>query len=175
MAKIKFDNPNEVEAFHAKESWVPVVLGGIPVALVCAAICFIIAGPADRSDLLPIAIVASVIVVLLSRVPHIIKNLQTDVYVTNKRFYHRQGIINIEDHVCDLSSITDVTVDPTVLGRIFNYADVTIQTKAGDDDFVLKEIANAYRMRQTINVSRDIDEDAGKQPAPAAPAQIHRR
>ena len=33
MARIKFDNPNEVMKFHAQESWVPVVLGGIPVAL----------------------------------------------------------------------------------------------------------------------------------------------
>ena len=30
---IQFDSPDEVEVFHAKESWVPVVLGCIPILI----------------------------------------------------------------------------------------------------------------------------------------------
>ena len=170
MARIKFDNPNEVMKFHAQESWVPVVLGGIPVAAVCAIVCVIIALPMNRMDLLPYAIAASVIITLASRLPHIIANWKTDVVVTNRRLYYRRGIIKVRDHVCDLTSITDIAVDPSVIGRIFNYANVTIQTQAGDDDFVLKEIKNAYKMRQAINTGRDAAGRQGQQ-RPRTPRQ----
>lgn len=154
MARIVFDNPDEQERFHAKESWVPVVLGGIPVALVCGLIVFLIHQFVNK-DWLPISIAAAVVVTLLSRVPHILDNWKTDVVVTDRRLYYRRGIIDIKDHVTDLSSITDVTVDPNLFGRIFKYADVTVQTQAGEDDFELKEIKDAYELRRVINQGRD--------------------
>jgi uncharacterized membrane protein YdbT with pleckstrin-like domain len=117
-------------------------------------------------------VLASIVIVLISRVPHIVDNWRTDVMVSDRRLYYRHGIIDIKDHVTDLGSITDVTVDPSILGRIFNYANVRIQTKAGDDDFVLKEIADAYTMRKVINVGRDDLEGAG---APAQPARRPQR
>ena len=158
MAGFRFDSPQEVERFHAKESWVPVVFGGIPVALACAAVSALLVYFAGVS--VPICVLASIAIVLLSRVPHIVDNWRTDVMVSDRRLYYRHGIIDIKDHVTDLGSITDVMVDPSILGRMFNYADVRIQTKAGDEDFVLKEIANAYEMRRVINTARDTLEDA---------------
>lgn len=154
MARIVFDNPDEQERFHAKESWVPVVLGGIPVALVCGLIVFLIHQFVNK-DWLPISIAAAVVITLLSRIPHIVDNWKTDVIVTDRRLYYRRGIIDIKDHVTDLSSITDVTVDPNLFGRIFKYADVTVQTQAGEDDFELKEIKDAYELRRVINQGRD--------------------
>ena len=173
MARIKYDNPDEREMFHAKESWVPVVIGAIPVALICAIISFLVvrfAAPNVQSAPV-ICVLASILVVIASRIPHIIDNWRTDVVVTDRRLYYRRGIIDVKDHVTDLGSITDVTIDPSIAGRIFGYADVRIQTKAGDDDFVLKEIKDAYRMRQVINVGRDKLDQA---PAPR-PAQGQRR
>ena len=154
MARIVFDNPDEQERFHAKESWVPMVLGGIPVALVCGLIVFLIHQFVNK-DWLPISIAAAVVITLLSRIPHIVDNWKTDVVVTDRRLYYRRGIIDIKDHVTDLSSITDVTVDPNLFGRIFKYADVTVQTQAGEDDFELKEIKDAYELRRIINQGRD--------------------
>lgn len=166
MSRIKFDNPAEHELFNAKESWVPVVLGGIPVALVCAAVSFVLAHfvfPGD-SSMLVICVLASILIVLASRVPHILDNWRTDVVITDRRLYYRRGIVDVRDHVTDLGSITDVTIDPTITGRIFGYANVRIQTKAGDDDFVLKEIRDAYKMRQVINTGRDQLEEAPQPP-----------
>jgi len=159
MARITFDNPNEVKKFHAKESWVPVIFGGLIPLAICAIACVVIAVPLGRTDLLPGAVGISVVVVLASRVPHVVDNMRTDVVVTDRRLYYRYGIIDIKDHVCDLGSITDISIDPTILGRMFNYADVRIQTKAGDDDFVLREIADAYQMRKIINLGRDASEE----------------
>ena len=171
MARIRFDNPQERETFHAKESWVPVVLGGVPVALVCGLVSWAVARFVNP-DLLVTCVLASILVTILSRVPHVIDNWRTDVVVTDRRLYYRHGIFDVTDHVTDLGSITDVTVDPTIAGRMFNYANVRIQTKAGDDDFVLKEIADAYTMRKVINVGRDDLEGAG---APAQPARRPQR
>ncbi len=154
MAGIQFDNPDEREAFHAKESWVPVILGGIPVAIVCGGISALIYFFVSK-EWLTVSILVSIAITLLSRIPHIIDNWKTDVIVTDRRLYYRHGIIDIKDHVADLTSITDVTVNPNILGRIFNYADITVQTQAGEDDFELKEIKNAYEMRRVINVNRD--------------------
>lgn len=170
MAGIRFDNPEERETFHAKESWVPVVIGSIPVALVCVLITVAVTVLAGRSDLTLACVLASIVVVLVSRVPHIVDNWRTDVVVTDRRLYYRHGIIDVSDHVTDLGSITDVTIDPSIAGRLFGYANVRIQTKAGDDDFVLKEIKDAYKVRSVINVGRDALETSG-----AASPRPHRR
>ncbi len=152
---IQFDSPDEHEVFHAKESWVPVVLGGIPfvllgiVALVCAWVGF------KNSTVGLILLAVFVVVALASRVPRIIANLDTDVIVTNKRLYARKGIVDIRDQVCDLSNVADVMVDPSVLGRLFDYADVRIQTYAGESDFDLKGIAHPYDMRSAISQGSD--------------------
>ncbi len=166
MARIELDNPNERITFHAKESWVPVIAGGIPVALICGLLSFALVYFVN-AQWLPVCVLVSILITLASRIPHIVDNWRTDVVVTDRRLYYRRGIVDVTDHVTDLGSITDVTVDPTIMGRIFNYANVRIQTQAGDDDFELKEIANAYKMRKIINVGRDV---LSKTPQPPAPA-----
>ena len=163
MSRIKFDNPDERKLFHAKESWVPVLVGAVPVVLVCVLISFVV----ERfvaPDATLWCVLGSLVVVLASRVPHVLDNWRTDVVVTDRRLYYRRGIVDVKDHVTDLGSITDVTIDPSIAGRIFGYADVRIQTKAGDDDFVLKEIRDAYKMRSIINQGRDALEDTPQTP-----------
>ena len=171
MAGIRFDNPNERETFHAKESWVPVVLGAVPVAAACALVVFLVYQFVS-TEWLSLSILVAVAVTLLSRIPHVIDNWRTDVIVTDRRLYYRHGIIDIKDHVCDLSSITDVTVDPSIFGRLFGYADIRIQTQAGEDDFELKEIKDAYEMRRVINTGRDNAASDG--PAPRRPPRRER-
>lgn len=152
---IQFDSPDEVEVFHAKESWIPVILGGIPFILLGIA-ALVVAWWLFKQQTIGLMLLgASVVVAVLSRIPRILANLDTDVVITNKRLYARTGIVDIKDQVCDLSNISDVTVDPSVLGRIFDYADVRVQTFAGDQDFDLRGIAHPYEMRKAINRGSD--------------------
>ena len=65
-----------------------------------------------------------------------------------------------------VTNVSDVTVDPSVFGRLFDYADVRIQTYAGEQDFDLRGIACAYEMRRTISMGMD----AARQ-APSTPRQ----
>ena len=97
-----------------------------------------------------------------------------DVIVTNKRLYARTGIIDIKDQVCDLSNIADVTVDPTLFGRLFDYANVRIQTYAGESDFVLRGIAHAYDMRSAISQGADATRSEGARPRDAYGRDPHR-
>lgn len=151
----RFDNPEEKEIFHAKESWIPVVLGALPIVLVGIA-AFVVAWRFfNKLQIGLIFLGVSVVVAFVTRIPRIIANLDTDVVVTDKRLYARTGIIDIKDQVCDLSNVSDVTVDPSVLGRIFDYANVRIQTYAGDGDFMLRGIAHAYDMRAAISKATD--------------------
>lgn len=156
-SRIRFDNDDEEALFEARESWVPVILAVIPVALLGILACVgvgVFAAPAE--PWMYLCVVAGVVVLaLMVVIPRAIDNWRTDAVVTNRRFYYRRGILDVRDHVCDLDSITDITVDPGLVGRIFGYADVRIQTKAGDDDFVLHDIVDAYDMRKVIHTRKD--------------------
>ena len=160
---IQFDSPDEREVFHAKESWVPLVLGAIPFILL-GILAFVIAWRFFGNTTVGLILLGiSVVAAIVTRVPQIIANLDTDVIVTDKRLYARTGIIDIKDQVCDLSTVSDTTVDPTIFGRIFNYADVRIQTYAGEQDFELHRISRAYDMRKAINRGVDASRAAASQ------------
>ena len=163
---IKFDNPSEVEVFRARESNVPVLLRAIPI-VVLGIVAAVAADLLGYSQYILWIILGFVILTLVIVIPRLVANLATDVVVTDRRLYFRSGIINIKDHVTELSNISDVSIDPTVFGRIFDYADVKIQTIAGEEDFDFREIAHAYDMRRAISAGGDAERDAGRAPKPA--------
>ncbi len=160
---IQFDSPDEREVFHAKESWIPLILGAIPFILL-GILALVIAWRFFGNMTVGLILLGvSVVAAIVTRVPQIVANLDTDVIVTDKRLYARTGIIDIKDQVCDLSTVSDTTVDPTIFGRIFNYADVRIQTYAGEQDFELRRISRAYDMRKAINRGVDASRAAASQ------------
>ena len=168
---IKFDNPNEQEVFRARESNVPVLLGAIPI-IVVGIVAAVIVHLLDHDDWILWVVLATVVIAIIVCVPHLVENLATDVVVTDRRLYFRSGIIKIKDHVTELSNISDVSIDPSIFGRIFNYADVKIQTIAGEEDFDFKEISHAYDMRRAISAGGDAERDAQRAPK-GAPHHHH--
>lgn len=161
---IQFDSPDEHEVFHARESWVPVFLGAIPIVLV-GIIGLVMAWRLLNNPQAGLIVCGvAIAIAIVTRIPIIIANVDTDVVITNKRLYARTGIIDIKDQVCDLSNVSDVTVDPSVMGRLFDYADVRIQTYAGESDFELKRIAHAYEMRKAISHGSDAAKNDRPQP-----------
>ena len=164
---IQFDSPDEVEVFHAKESWIPVILGAIPFVLFGIAALVVAWWLFKQQTIGLVALGVFIVVAVVTRIPRILANLDTDVIITNKRLYARTGIVDIKDQVCDLANISDVTVDPSILGRIFDYADVKVQTFAGDQDFDLRGIAHPYEMRRAISQGSDAAKDT------RTPSRIH--
>lgn len=152
---IQFDSPDEREVFHAKESWIPLILGAVPFVLIGIVLLAIAWRLFNQQTVGLILLGVSIVAAVITRIPRAIANLDTDVVVTDKRLYARTGIVDIKDQVCDLSNVSDVTVDPTIFGRMFDYADVRIQTYAGESDFELRGIAHAYDMRKAISQGAD--------------------
>lgn len=157
---IQFDSPDEHEVFHAKESWIPVILGGSWLLLLGIIALFVSWYFFNNAMVGLVLLVLCIVAAVITRIPIIIAHLDTDIIVTNRRLYARTGIVDIKDQVCDLTNVSDVTVDPTFFGRVFDYADVRIQTYAGESDFELKHIAHAYGMRKAISSGADAIRDS---------------
>jgi uncharacterized membrane protein YdbT with pleckstrin-like domain len=73
----------------------------------------------------------------------------TETDVTNLRVVHKTGFITRKTFEMSLDKIASVEVSQGVLGRIFNYGDVTIAS-VGDTEEELKTIASPLDFRNHI-------------------------
>ena len=73
----------------------------------------------------------------------------TETDVTNLRVVHKKGFITRKTFEMSLDKVASVNVEQTVLGRIFNYGDVTIAS-VGDTEEELKTIASPLEFRNAI-------------------------
>lgn len=73
----------------------------------------------------------------------------TETDVTNLRVVHKTGFITRKTFEMSLDKIASVEVNQGILGRIFNYGDVTIYS-VGDTEEELKTIASPLDFRNHI-------------------------
>ncbi|MBR0991411.1 PH domain-containing protein [Bradyrhizobium japonicum] len=73
--------------------------------------------------------------------------IETD--VTNLRVVHKTGFIKRRTFEMALDKVESVDVDQTILGRIFNYGDVTIRG-VGEGIETIKTIASPLAFRSSI-------------------------
>jgi uncharacterized membrane protein YdbT with pleckstrin-like domain len=52
----------------------------------------------------------------------------TEIAVTNKRFILKRGLISRDTTELNLNRITGLNVDQSIMGRIFNYGDITVES-----------------------------------------------
>lgn len=147
---IKMIRDDEYEVFSTHASIVPNLLRGLPIFLLGVLVTVIAHLWRHETNLTVIVGLVSLGIVILSRIPGCIRALVEPIVVSNRRLYLRKGFIDIDDHIASLSNISDIQVDPTIPGRMFGYADVTIQTIAGEQDFNMKAVSKAYSLRDHI-------------------------
>ena len=147
---IRMSSPEETPVYYTRASLVPTFIRGI-LPLIVAILVTVVAHFVKRDPTFTtlVALIALVLV-LLTRIPGIARALSAPVVVSDRRLYMRHGFIDIDDHICSLASISDVHVDPDIPGRIFGYADVSVQTRAGERDFDMAAVKHAYRLRDEI-------------------------
>lgn len=80
--------------------------------------------------------------------------LTTRLVVTNKRVEGKTGLIHTERMDSRIEQITSVKVSQGLIGKIFKYGTVNINTAGGNYEF--KYIINPERVRKTINNSIDV-------------------
>ncbi|NPA91593.1 MAG: cyclic nucleotide-binding domain-containing protein [Chloroflexi bacterium] len=76
--------------------------------------------------------------------------------VTDRRVVHWERVFPILDRweEIPLNQIQDTTVSANILGQMFNYGTVRIQSAAADGGIIMKHIPNPDRVRNIINQAR---------------------
>ena len=77
--------------------------------------------------------------------------------LTTRRLTQHQGnILTSNQESMSIENITDVDVNMSLLGRIFNYGDITIQTAgSGTAEIYAARLSNADKLRDAIFDVRD--------------------
>jgi len=73
----------------------------------------------------------------------------TETDVTNLRVVHKTGFITRKTFEISIDKVASVEVNQSIMGRILNYGDVTIENM-GDDNQIIKMIASPLAFRSNI-------------------------
>lgn len=74
-------------------------------------------------------------------------------YLADNHLIERKGVLKVWENTYDLDNIRSVSVNQSLIGKIFNFGDVALKMSASggyQGDVVLKEIANPHQYCQLI-------------------------
>ncbi len=81
----------------------------------------------------------------------ILRFLLDKIEVTNKTFYMRQGIFNIDKLVLPVNKIQMVYVKQSLLGRLLNYGDMVFESGAKNGQSCYRYIKNPDKLNYVLN------------------------
>lgn len=81
----------------------------------------------------------------------ILRFLLDKIEVTNKTFYMRQGIFNIDKLVLPVNKIQMVYVKQSLLGRLLNYGDMVFESGAKHGQSCYRYIKNPDKLNYVLN------------------------
>lgn len=117
------------------------------------AVALVVASRMTQVDSLVLACLAAAAVVALAALYWTIAawfhRWTTETDVTNLRVVHKTGFIKRRTFEMSLDKVESVDVNQSILGRIFNYGDVTIRG-VGEGFEVIKTIASPLAFRSSI-------------------------
>ena len=140
--------PGEKVLYSTNAHWIfylPAIVSWIAVLALAAAS---VAVPPMAVLGLPTAAVIAV-VALYFTVQGWFHRLTTETDVTDRRVVHKTGFIKRRTFEIALDKIESVDVEQTILGRIFNYGDVTI-LGVGEGKQTISTIASPLSFRSAI-------------------------
>ena len=140
--------PGEKVLYSTNAHWIfylpAIVAWAVALVLVAASVSF----PPIAVLGLPAAAVI-VVVALYFSVKGWFHRLTTETDVTDRRVVHKTGFIKRRTFEIALDKIESVDVEQTILGRIFNYGDVTIMG-VGEGRQTISTIASPLAFRSSI-------------------------
>lgn len=74
-------------------------------------------------------------------------------YLTQKHIIQRRGILHIEEDVFHFDNIRSISINQSILGKIFNYGDIILKTSASggyQGDVVMVGISDPKRYEEII-------------------------
>ena len=80
------------------------------------------------------------------------RRFTTEIAVTDRRIIVKRGFIRRHTVEVNLQKVGSVDVDQSILGRIFNFGDVTVQVAGGQPE-TLPLIDQPLKLRSTVTAS----------------------
>ena len=93
-----------------------------------------------------------------------------EIAVTNRRFMEKSGVFAVRFYSTDLEKIVRVAIEQSLLGRLFNYGDVTIVT-IGEVSHTTHDVAAPIGLQQSLHARMNRGEEPAS-PPPAPPSDI---
>ena len=147
--------PDEHVLYRGHISWVPLLLRMAPITVIAAAVGGFVWGLTSNFWLGILVFLVLILIGLLSQRKLIHKAISTDIAVTNRRFTSKENIIKVNNKESSLSRIDDTQLRAdSVLQRIFNYGDISIQTLGGEP-YDFKDVARPTLLKEAINTAKD--------------------
>ncbi len=82
-------------------------------------------------------------------IKEVIRDKSTCLAITNERIIGKKGLIAFKSLDTHLTNIDNVQINMTIMGRIFKYGTVVIESRS--DTYIYKSIANPNKMKDIIN------------------------
>ena len=142
--------PGEKVLYSTNAHWIfflPAIAGWI-VAIVFVVLSYLV--PAGAPALLCLSMAAiSAVIALYKTVTAWFHRWTIETDVTNLRVIHKTGFITRKTFEMSLDKVESVDVNQSILGRIFNYGNVTIRG-VGEGVETIKTIASPLAFRNSI-------------------------
>ncbi len=142
--------PGEQVVYRTTVSWtlyIPAI--GLAVgALVVLIVGTKIAGAGVAAFAIAVALILAVLA-LASFVQAWVKRATTEIAVTDRRIILKRGLIRRNSVEMNMQKVESVDVDQTLLGRVFNYGNVTIRG-TGSTFSSIRQIDAPLKLRTTI-------------------------
>ncbi len=84
----------------------------------------------------------------------LVRAFATEIAVTSDRFVRKTGLISIKSEEVSLDKIEEVTIDQSILGRIFGYGNVQVHG-TGMGDIKGWMVNDPVRLRREIQTARE--------------------
>jgi uncharacterized membrane protein YdbT with pleckstrin-like domain len=142
--------PGEKVLYSTNAHWIfflPAIAGWV-VAIVFVVLASLVAAGAPALLCLSMAAISAV-VALYKTVTAWFHRWTTETDVTNLRVIHKTGFITRKTFEMSLDKVESVDVNQSILGRIFNYGNVTIRG-VGEGVETIKTIASPLAFRNSI-------------------------
>ena len=142
--------PGEKVLYSTNAHWIfflPAIAGWV-MAIVFVVLSYLV--PAGAPALLSLSMAAiSALVALYKTVTAWFHRWTIETDVTNLRVIHKTGFITRQTFEMSLDKVESVDVNQSILGRIFNYGNVTIRG-VGEGVETIKTIASPLAFRNSI-------------------------
>jgi len=140
--------PGEKVRYRASVSWT-IYIPSILLAACALAVLIVGANHRETEDFFWFVAIAFAIAATGAFVPAWFRRWTTEIAVTDRRIILKQGFIRRATVEMNMQKVESVDVDQTLIGRLFNYGNVTIRG-VGSSFETLRMIDAPLKLRTTV-------------------------